>query len=232
MRARFVLIALGLLAACGRAAPPPPDAEQAEARSEAVRQAVQAYQAEFDAAPDPAQADPSTAYQFVFGGLFTDRVPLSAFEGQVVMVVNTASKCGYTPQYTGLQQIFSEYHDQGFVIVGVPANNFMGQEPGSAQEIQQFCTLNYGVTFPMAAKTDVVGEHRHPFYVWAENTLGSEAVPQWNFHKILIGRDGHLITAFPTRTEPTSDEVRAAITTALAAPAPTPAATSSAQPAR
>jgi glutathione peroxidase len=144
---------------------------------------------------------------------------MTAFEGDVVLVVNTASRCGYTPQYEGLQQIYDEYRDQGFEIVGVPANNFMGQEPGTTEEIQQFCTLNYGVTFPMAAKTDVVGETRHPFYAWAETQLGEAAVPQWNFHKLLIGRDGRLITAFPTRTEPTSDDVRSAIAQALAAPA-------------
>ncbi|MDX2275189.1 MAG: glutathione peroxidase [Hyphomonadaceae bacterium] len=230
MRTRFAFVALALLAACGQPAPPAPSAEVAEERTEAVRQAVETYQAAFNAAPDPAQADPATAYQFVFDGLFTDRVPMTAFEGDVVMVVNTASKCGYTPQYEGLQQIFSEYHDQGFFIVGVPANNFMSQEPGSAEEIQEFCTLNYGVTFPMAGKTDVVGERRHPFYAWAETTLGESAVPQWNFHKILIGRDGRLIAAFPTNVEPTSAEIRAAITNALAQGAS--AGTSSAQPTR
>ena len=169
-------------------------------------------------APDPAAADRATAYQFSFNGLWTDRVPMTAFEGEVVLVVNTASRCGFTPQYEGLQAIYDEYHAQGFDIVGVPANNFMGQEPGSAEEIQEFCTLNYGVTFPMAAKTDVVGESRHPFYAWAEQQIGEAAVPQWNFHKILIGRDGRIIAAFPTRTEPTSEEVRNAITAALAAP--------------
>jgi glutathione peroxidase len=230
MRLRLALFALLALAACGRPAPAAPTAELAQARTAAVRQAVQTYQAAFNAAPDPAQADPATAYQFVFNGLFTDRVPLSAFEGEVVMVVNTASRCGFTPQYEGLQEIFTEYHDQGFVIVGVPANNFMGQEPGSAEEIQEFCTLNYGVTFPMAAKTDVVGAHAHPFYQWAQAQLGEAAVPKWNFHKLLIGRDGHLIAAFPTNTEPTSDEVRNAIAAALGQSAP--AGASSARPTR
>ncbi|HYD86322.1 MAG TPA: glutathione peroxidase [Vitreimonas sp.] len=206
------------LAGCNQApAPPPPDI--AAERSAAVAAAVEAQRAAFAAAPDPAQADTSTAYQFAFDGLFTDRVPMTAFAGDVVMVVNTASRCGFTPQYEGLQQIYTEYRDRGFEIVGVPANNFMSQEPGSEQEIQQFCTLNYGVTFPMAAKTDVVGDERHPFYAWAETQLGEAAVPQWNFHKLLIGRDGRLIAAFPTRTEPTSEEVRRAIDAALAAPA-------------
>lgn len=203
------------LAACSRA-PPPPSAEVSAERAEAVRTAVETQRTRFTAAPDPATADQTTAYQFAFNGLWTDRVPMTAFEGDVVLVVNTASRCGFTPQYEGLQQIYDEYHGQGFEIVGVPANNFNGQEPGSAEEIQEFCTLNYGVTFPMAAKTDVVGESRHPFYVWAEQQIGESAVPQWNFHKILIGRDGRVIRAFDTRTEPTAEEVRSAITAALA----------------
>ncbi len=189
--------------------------------------AVEAQRTRFAAAPDPAQADRATAYQFSFNGLWSDHVPMTAFEGEVVMVVNTASRCGFTTQYEGLQQIYDEYHGQGFEIVGVPANNFMGQEPGSDAEIQEFCTLNYGVTFPMAAKTDVIGGSRHPFFAWAEQEIGETAVPQWNFHKILIGRDGRVIAAFPTRTEPTSEEVRNAITTALAAQnAVTPSSTS------
>lgn len=203
------------LAACSRA-PEPPAPEVANERSAAVTAAVQAQQTRFAVAPDPATADTATAYQFSFPGLWSERVPMTAFQGEVVLVVNTASRCGFTPQYEGLQAIYDEYHAQGFEIVGVPANNFNGQEPGSAEEIQEFCTLNYGVTFPMAAKTEVVGNARHPFYAWAEQQIGESAVPQWNFHKILIGRDGRIIRAFGTRTEPTSEEVRAAITTALA----------------
>jgi glutathione peroxidase len=216
MKRLVMLAAVLVLAACSRA-PAAPSADVASARTAAVAAAVQDMQARFAAAPDPAQADPATAYQFDFAGLYTDHVPMTAFEGDVVMVVNTASRCGFTPQYEGLQAIYDEYHARGFDIVGVPANNFMGQEPGSAEEIRQFCSLNYGVTFPMAAKTDVIGEHRHPFYAWAESQIGESAVPQWNFHKILIGRDGHIIRAFDTRTEPTSDDVRNAINAALGA---------------
>jgi glutathione peroxidase len=225
VKAHILVLAAALaLAACNRA-PPAPSAEVSAERAELVRTAVAEQRTRFAAAPDPAQADHATAYQFQFDGLWAEHVPMTAFEGEVVMVVNTASRCGFTPQYEGLQQIYDEYHAQGFEIVGVPANNFAGQEPGSAEQIQQFCTLNYGVTFPMAAKTDVVGEHRHPFYAWAETQLGEAAVPQWNFHKLLLGRDGHLIAAFPTRTEPTSDDVRHAITQALAASAPPNTAT-------
>jgi glutathione peroxidase len=224
---RRILVAAAVLAlaACSRAAPEPAPEISAE-RTAAVTAAVEEQRVKFAAAPDPAQADHATAYQFSFNGLWTDRVPMTAFEGDVVMVVNTASRCGFTPQYEGLQQIYDEYHAQGFDIIGVPANNFMGQEPGSAEEIQEFCTLNYGVTFPMAAKTDVVGDTRHPFYAWAEQQIGESAVPQWNFHKILIGRDGRIIAAFPTRTEPTAEEVRNAITTALAVQNSVPATSS------
>lgn len=209
--------ALALLAACNQA-PAPPTADVAQERSAAVAAAVAEHEALFAAAADPAQADRATAYQFQFTGLWTDRVPMTAFDGEVVLVVNTASECGFTPQYEGLQEIYSEYHARGFEVLGVPSNNFMGQEPGSAQEIQDFCTLNYGVTFPMAGKTEVVGNDRHPFYAWAEQQIGNSAVPGWNFHKILVGRDGRVIAAFNTRVEPTAQELRTAIEAALAAP--------------
>lgn len=204
------------LAACSQdAGSPPPEA--ADARAEAVAAATAEHEARFSAAPDPATADRATAYQFRFDGLSTSSVPMTAFEGDVVLVVNTASRCGLTPQYEGLQQLYADYHAQGFEVLGVPSNNFNGQEPGSADEIREFCTLNFGVTFPMAAKTDVVGDARHPFYAWAEAQLGEAAVPQWNFHKLLIGRDGRLIAAFPSNVTPTADEIRAAITAALGA---------------
>lgn len=225
IRAVVLLSALLALAACNRA-PPAPTAEQAQARTAAVSAAVEAQRAQFAAAPPVAAADPSTAYQFGFTGLWTDQVPMTAFEGDVILVVNTASRCGFTPQYEGLQQLYDDYQERGFEIVGVPSNNFAGQEPGSAQEIQDFCTLNYGVTFPMAGKTEVIGAQRHPFYAWAESQIGESAVPQWNFHKILIGRDGRIIRAFPTRTEPTSDEVRSAIQEALGLDTPTATPTS------
>lgn len=216
-RSLAALAALVTVVACNQPAEPP-TAEVAGERNAVVMAAVEAQRTRFAAAPPVSEADRATAYQFEFAGLWTDRLPMTAFEGEVVLVVNTASECGFTPQYEGLQTIFDEYNARGFEIVGVPANNFNGQEPGSAEEIQEFCTLNYGVTFPMAAKTDVVGEARHPFYAWAEQQLGESAVPGWNFHKLLIGRDGRLIAAFGSSTEPTSDQIRAAIEAALAVP--------------
>ena len=151
---------------------------------------------------------------------------LAEYKGKALMLVNVASKCGLTPQYAQLEDLQDKYGPKGFTVVGFPCNQFGGQEPGSAEEIAEFCSATYGVTFPMAAKTEVVGESRHPFYAWAEQQIGESAVPQWNFHKILIGRDGRIIAAFGTRVEPTAEEIRTAITTALAVQQPAPAASS------
>lgn len=166
------------------------------------------------AAPPPAETA-DTAYQFTFEGLMTDALPLSAFSGKVILVVNTASQCGYTPQYAGLQRLYDAYRARGLVIVGVPSNDFGGQEPGSAVEIRRFCKANYGVTFPMAAKYDVIGPHAHPFYQWAAAKLGPSARPQWNFHKILIDRAGRPIAAYPSQVPP--EDLRPVIEKALAA---------------
>ncbi len=195
--------------------PEAPTEEQAQQRTAEVAAAVAEQEQRFMSAPPLADASSNTAYQFQFAGLWTEHVPLTAFEGEVVMIVNTASRCGYTPQYQSLQTIYNDYHGQGFEVLGVPSPNFRNQELGTEEEIQEFCTLNYGVTFPMAGRTDVIGEERHPFYQWAEGQIGESAVPRWNFHKILVGRDGRVIAAFPTATDPASDEVRAAITAAL-----------------
>jgi glutathione peroxidase len=211
--AQLVLASALALAACSKA-PEPPTADVAAERTAAVAAAVAEHEARFSAAPEITEPDPATAYQFQFTGLWTERVPMTAFNGEVVLVVNTASACGFTPQYEGLQQIYTEYHDRGFEVLGVPSNNF-NQEQGAAEDIQEFCSLNYGVTFPMAGKTEVIGEARHPFYAWAQAQAGESAVPGWNFHKILIGRDGRVAAAFNTRTEPTSAELRAAIEAAL-----------------
>jgi glutathione peroxidase len=216
----IVLAAMGL-AGCGQSPSPPAESEtavtdqKAPADGAAVAQAVAAQRARFDAAP-AVEASPS-AYQFEFEGLSTPRVPFTAFKGEVVLVVNTASKCGYTPQYAGLQQIFEDYQAQGFTVLGVPSGNFGGQELATAEAIQDFCALNFGVTFPMAAKSDVIGPTAHSFYKWARSELGEGATPQWNFHKILIGRDGRPVAAFPSSVAPTSETMRTAITQALAA---------------
>ncbi len=131
----------------------------------------------------------------------TEEVNLcEAYSGKVVLVVNTASKCGNTPQYDGLEKLYEEYGDEGLVVLGFPSNDFFGQEPGAEKEIQEFCRLTYGVQFPMFEKTSVKKKDAHPFFVALANSSGT--YPKWNFHKYLIGRDGELITNFSPRTQP------------------------------
>lgn len=131
--------------------------------------------------------------------------PLGDFAGKVLLVVNTASQCGFTPQYEGLESLYQRYRDRGFEILGFPCNQFGKQEPGSEEEIKQFCSLRYNVTFPMFAKVEVNGANTHPFYAWlkreAPGLLGSELI-KWNFTKFLIGRDGTTVQRFAPKTEP------------------------------
>ncbi|SFE39752.1 glutathione peroxidase [Nitrosomonas sp. Nm166] len=136
-----------------------------------------------------------------------------AYSGKVLLVVNTASKCGYTPQYEGLEQLYEKYEQRGLVVLGFPSNDFMGQEPGTEAEIQNFCRLTYDVQFPMFEKIPVKKEHAHPFYVQLAELSGT--YPTWNFHKYLIGRDGKLITQFSAHTKPFDPAVVAAIEQAL-----------------
>ena len=157
-----------------------------------------------------------TAYDYAFEKIEGGALPMSQFKGKAVLVVNTASFCGYTYQYEGLEALWKSYKDKGLVVVGVPANNFGGQEPGSNAEIQTFCTAKYDVDFPMAAKVSVAGSDAHPFYKWAKDTLGDSKAPKWNFHKYLVGADGALVGAFPSGVEPSSKELTGAIDKVLA----------------
>ena len=157
----------------------------------------------------------SNAYDYSFQSIEGGELPLSTFKDKVVLVVNTASKCGLTPQYDGLEKLYSDYRDQGLVVLGVPCNQFMGQEPGTEAEIKDFCETRFSIDFPLTAKTDVKGESAHPFYKWAKAELGEAADPAWNFHKILVGKDGQLIGAFGPRTEPQAPEVISAVKAAL-----------------
>lgn len=136
-----------------------------------------------------------------------------AYSGKVLLIVNTASKCGNTPQYDGLEKLYSQYGEQGLVVLGFPSNDFMGQEPGTEEQIQEFCRLTYGVEFPMFEKTRVKERNAHPFYVALADSAGT--YPTWNFHKYLIGRDGKLVTEFSPRTKPYDDKVVAGIESAL-----------------
>jgi len=157
----------------------------------------------------------SNAYDFSFTSIDGEPLPLSTFKGKPVLVVNTASKCGLTPQYEGLEKLYRDYKSKGLVVLGVPCNQFAGQEPGSDAEIKAFCQVKFDVDFPMTSKVDVKDASRHPFYAWAEDKLGAPAVPVWNFHKILIGKGGEAIAAFGPRTEPLAPEITAAVEQAL-----------------
>lgn len=156
-----------------------------------------------------------TAYAFSFPALSGGDIRLAGYTGHPLLVVNTASLCGYTPQYAGLQELWTEFHGRGLTIVGVPSNDFGSQEPGGATEILQTAHEQYGVTFPMAAKAVVVGPNAHPFYRWAAEARPKD-VPHWNFHKYLVGRDGYIDDVFPSAVEPTDTRVKTAIARALA----------------
>ena len=151
-----------------------------------------------------------TAYAFSFSGLNGGDIKLADHAGKPILIVNTASQCGYTPQYAGLQDLWNRYHPRGLMILGVPSNDFGGQEPGGAPEIEQTAHGSYGVAFPLAAKAEVRGAGQHPFYKWAAAERPLE-LPRWNFHKYLIGRDGHIAASFATSVEPTDPRVIAAI---------------------
>jgi glutathione peroxidase len=168
--------------------------------------------AAFAASPALAQTGMSrmTAYAFSFAALKGGDIKLSEYAGKPILVVNTASQCGYTPQYAGLQELWTRYRDRGLMIVGVPSNDFGGQEPGGAAEIEHTANEGYHVSFPLAAKAEVRGTAQHPFYKWAAGEKPLE-LPRWNFHKYLIGRDGHVAASFATQVEPTDPRVIAAI---------------------
>jgi glutathione peroxidase len=163
------------------------------------------------AAAAPAESKAVTAFDFSFEALNGAPLPLAGFKGKTLLVVNTASFCGYTPQYAGLQDLWERYREQGLVVVGVPSNDFGAQEPGSSQEIKQFCEVNFDVDFPMTAKQTVIGEAAHPFYRWAAEELGESAAPRWNFHKYLIGPDGAIAGTFPSKVEPLSSQMIEAV---------------------
>ena len=144
----------------------------------------------------------------------TEEVNLcQAYAGKVMLIVNTASKCGNTPQYDGLEKLYEQYGKEGLVVLGFPSNDFMGQEPGTEEKIEEFCRLTYGVEFPMFEKTSVKKEKAHPFYVALAESAGT--YPTWNFHKYLIGRDGEFIAEFSPRTQPYDEDVVTAIELAL-----------------
>jgi glutathione peroxidase len=153
------------------------------------------------------------------GALTGGSANLEQYAGKAVLVVNVASKCGLTPQYTGLEKLQERYADRGFTVLGVPCNQFLGQEPGTAEEIAEFCSATYGVTFPLTEKVEVNGAGRHPLYqrlVDFPDAEGHSGDIRWNFEKFLIGRDGTVVARFSPQTEPESDEIVTAIEAQLA----------------
>jgi glutathione peroxidase len=156
-------------------------------------------------------SDTGDAYQFEFVSIDGEKLPLAEWRGRPVLVVNTASFCGYTPQYRDLEALWRRYQPRGLVVLGVPSNDFGEQEPGSAAEIKQFCETNYQVDFPLTEKYRVVGGAAHPFYRWISAQLGEGAAPRWNFHKYLVGRDGQLAGAWPSSVKPTDSAITSEI---------------------
>jgi glutathione peroxidase len=164
---------------------------------------------------DPALAAEHTAWDFSFDSIEGGAMPLAQWRGRVLLVVNTASFCGFTGQYAGLQALHERYAARGLVVIGVPSNDFRQEREDNAA-IRQFCEVEFGVEFPLAALSRVTGREAHPFYRWAASASGP---PRWNFHKYLVGRTGRLAGAWGSRTAPDSAELIGAIETALAAPA-------------
>jgi glutathione peroxidase len=162
-----------------------------------------------------AQQTDMNAYSFSFKSIDGQEMPLSDFKGKVILVVNTASQCGFTSQYAGLEELWDKYKDKGLVVLGVPSNDFGNQEPGSESEIRDFCTKKFDVSFPMTEKYSVKGSEAHPFYKWANEQTSLLGTPKWNFHKYLIGKDGKLIDWFSSVTTPTSEKIISAVEKAL-----------------
>lgn len=162
-------------------------------------------------------ADKKTVYDFELETLQGSKpLPLSQFAGQPLVIVNTASQCGFTYQYKGLEEVWQANRDKGLVVIGVPSNDFGRQEPGKASEIAQFCEINFGVDFPLAAKTPVSGSAAHPLFKHLASEGGFLSKPRWNFYKYLIGRDGRLVTWFSSFTKPDSSTFKRAVAKIIA----------------
>jgi glutathione peroxidase len=168
----------------------------------------------------PSNPVAGSAYDFEFRAIDGAPMKLSCWRGRPLLVVNSASLCGFTKQYAGLQELWRRYERQGLVVLAVPSNDFGDQEPDADGEIRTFCQGVFGVSFPLASKHPVIGADAHPFYKWAAGAMGPGGIPTWNFHKYLVGRDGQLLRSFSTKLSPTSSEMIAWIEKALAEPVP------------
>lgn len=156
-----------------------------------------------------------SAHELEFTSIDGEPLPLSGFAGRAVLVVNTASLCGFTYQYEALQALWQGYRERGLVVLGVPSNDFGQQEPGTEAEIKEFCEVNFDIDFPLTEKQQVKGDDAHPFFLYARDQLGEDAVPRWNFHKYLVSPDGRLVDAWPSRVEPGSAAITEAIEAVL-----------------
>ena len=148
-----------------------------------------------------------TLFDFKINTINGDELNLSTYKGKTVLIVNVASNCGFTKQYDDLQNLYDTYREKGLVILGIPSNQFGGQEPGSEDEIKDFCKTNFNITFPMTSKYDVKGENAHPIFLWAKKSFGNSTVPKWNFHKILVNKHGKIVDTFASFTNPKSNKI-------------------------
>ena len=155
------------------------------------------------------------AYDFSFNDLDGTKLNLAEFQNKIIIVVNVASQCGFTKQYNDMQKVWEKYQNKGLVMIGVPSNDFGNQEPGDKSEIKNFCEAKFGITFPMTEKVIVKGDNAHPFFIWAKKNYGKDAVPKWNFHKIIIGKNGKIYDTFASITKPTSKKFIKTIEDAL-----------------
>ena len=161
-----------------------------------------------------------SAFDFSFPSIEGTNLNLSDYQGRVLLIVNTASRCGFTRQYSALQNLWSAYRKEGLVVIGVPSNDFGGQELGTEAEVKQFCEVNFDIDFPMTTITEIKGAEAHEFYKWAGAQVGMLGKPKWNFHKFLVGRDGQITDWFSSASEPNSPKFRSAIEQALAQNSP------------
>ncbi len=155
------------------------------------------------------------AYDFNFYDLDGSPLNLTEYKDKVIVVVNVASQCGFTNQYEDMQKVWEKYQVKGVIMLGVPSNDFANQEPGNNKEIKNFCEAKFGITFPMTEKVSVKGENAHPFYLWAKENHGKSAIPKWNFHKIIIGKNGKVVDTFASITNPSSKKFITALEKAL-----------------
>ena len=146
------------------------------------------------------------AYDFNFNKINGAKLNLKDFKNKVIVIINVASQCGFTNQYTDMQKIWEKYQEKNFVIIGIPSNEFGKQEPGSNEQIKSFCESKFGISFPMVEKVSVKGDNAHPFYIWAKKNFGKSAVPKWNFHKIIIDKNGKVARTFSSITNPSSEK--------------------------